>query len=171
MTQLRFSLHIGGLVLLSTLACSDRMPTEPAPAATQGALGAEAAVGPKPRRSAPHLVAPRASTVPLGGRWGGNDVGLTIETHDASLEFGCAGGIIEVPFVTDSSGRFDLLGSWWATPPVIPENWLPAKRPASYSGTVVAGVMTLTVTRLDDGEFLGTFTLELGRPPRLVHCA
>jgi hypothetical protein len=116
-------------------------------------------------------VAPRASaTQQLSGRWGGDHIGLNVESNDTAVDFDCAAGSIDGPFITDSSGRFALVGSWWFTPPVVSDGWQPEKQPARYSGVVNAGTMTLTVTLLDENQFLGTFTLAFNQTPRIVRC-
>jgi hypothetical protein len=159
------------LLLLSTLACSDRLPTEPVPAAAQETVGLEAVTVARPRRPATRVVAPRPSaTRQLQGRWGGDDVGLTIANNAVAIEFDCAAGSIDGPFITDSSGRFALVGSWWFTPPVVFEGWQPEKRPARYSGVVEADTMMLTVILLDDNQFPGSFTLALNQTPRILRC-
>ncbi len=171
MTQLWRSVQTLGFLLLSTLACSDRLPTEPAPTAAQGTMGPDSMFVAGPHRPATRVVAPRAAAAPqLQGRWGGDNVALVIGSNGTAVEFGCGAGSIDGPFVADSSGRFDLLGTWWFTPPVDLEGWQPEKRPARYSGFVEAGIMTLTVVRLDDGQSLGSFTLAFNQPSRIVHC-
>jgi hypothetical protein len=117
------------------------------------------------------VVPPRASGVPqLRGAWGGDHIGLTITNDGVAIEFDCAAGAINGPFIVDSAGRFDLIGNWWFTPPVIFEGWQPERRPARYSGVVDEGIMTLTVTLLDDDQFLGTFMLALNQTPGLLRC-
>ncbi|MGH9366274.1 MAG: hypothetical protein ACRD3M_01210, partial [Thermoanaerobaculia bacterium] len=88
----------------------------------------------------------------------------------AEVEFDCAAGSVDEPFLVDPSGRFDLLGTWWFTPPVVFEGWEPEKRPARYSGLVRGRTMTLTVLRLDDSQPLGSFTLVLDQTPRILRC-
>ena len=169
--RLWLSIQIVGLLLLSTLACSDGLPTEPAPPGAQGTVALEAVTASGPRHPAPRAVAPRAVATPrLQGRWGGDHIGLNVESDGAAVEFDCAAGSIDGPFLTDSSGRFTLLGSWWFTPPVVSDDWQPEKHPARYSGVANAGTMTLTVVLLDDHRFLGSFTLALNQTPRIVRC-
>ena len=167
----RFSLRLAGWLLLSVVACSDRSPTEPSLAAAPGGVDLETATAGRPRRPAPRVLTPRASDLlQVHGAWGGDHVGLTITNDAVAIEFDCAGGSIHGPFLTDSAGRFALDGSWWFTPPVLPEGWQPEKHPARYSGVVEDGIMTLTVYRLDDGQFLGIFHLAFNQPPRIVRC-
>ncbi len=166
----RLSIKTAALLLFSTLACSDRLPTEPVPTAAQETVGLEAASS-RSRRPATRAVAPRITATPqLSGRWGGDHVGLTITSNAAAVEFDCAAGSIDGPFLIDSSGRFALLGSWWFTPPVVSDGWQPEKRAALYSGAVKDGTMTLTVVLLDDNQFLGTFTLAFDQTPLIVRC-
>lgn len=165
------SLRFAGCLLLSVVACSDRSPTEPLPAAAPGGADLEATTAGRPRRPAARVVAPRPSTLPLAeGVWGGDHVGLTIGNGAAAIEFDCSAGSIDGPFLTDSAGRFALMGSWWFTPPVLPEGWQPDKRPARYSGVVENGAMKLTVALLDGNRWLGSFRLAIDEPPRIVRC-
>lgn len=169
--SVRLSPRLAGCLLLSLVACSDRSPTEPLPAAAPGGADLEASTPGRPRRPAARVVAPRPSTLPLeAGAWGGDHVGLTIANGAAAIEFDCAAGSIDGPFLTDAAGRFALIGSWWFTPPVLPEGWQPDKHPARYSGVVENGVMTLTVTLLDGSRFLGSFRLAFDETPRIVRC-
>ena len=166
------SVLLSGPFLLTLLACSDGSPTQPMPASAQEAVSPEAMTRTRlARHVAPRSLAPRAS-VPsrIEGSWGGDQIGLRIDSNAATVEFGCAAGSIDEPFVTDASGRFSLPGSWWFTPPVVSQGWQPEKRPARYSGVVEGERMTLTVTLLDDNQLLGSFTLALNQTPRIVHC-
>jgi len=156
----RLSPRIAGWLLLPVLACSDRGPTEPATSAAPGSADLEAATAGRAGRSAARVVPPRASASSrLEGAWGGDGVGLTISSDDVAIEFDCAAGSIDGPFLTDAEGRFVLIGSWWFTPPVIFDGWLPEKRRARYSGVVENGTMSLKVVLLDDNQFLGAFML------------
>jgi hypothetical protein len=153
------------------LACSDRSPTSPEAALSTGtSLPESISAQGTQRRPAPRVVVPRGGTEPaLQGAWGGDDIRLTITATGASLEFDCAAGSIDAPFLTDASGHFDLPGSIWFTPPVPFENWQPDKSPARYSGVVDGNRMTLTVTRLEDG-ITTRFTLARNAVPRLLKC-
>jgi hypothetical protein len=153
------------------VACSDRSPTSPEAALSTGTSLPESisAQGTR-RRPVPRVVAPRGATDPaLQGAWGGDDIRLAITASGASLEFDCAAGTIDAPFLTDASGHFNLPGSTWFTPPVVFENWQPDRRPARYSGVVEGNLMTLTVTRLEDG-ITTRFTLARNAVPRLLKC-
>jgi hypothetical protein len=164
------SIQVVGLLLPLTVACSDRSPTEPVSAGAQGSDSVEAVTASRLSRPGTRAVAPRGATPQLQGRWGGDHIGLNVESDGAAVDFDCAAGSIDGPFLTDSSGRFALAGSWWFTPPVVSEGWQPEKHPARYSGVVNAGTMTLTITLLDENQFLGSFTLAFNQTPRIVRC-
>jgi hypothetical protein len=159
-----------GFLLVCSLGCSNRSPTEPAPASLQEAGAGSEGVARSRRRPPARVVEPRGASKQLQGLWGGDHIGLTVVKDGAQIEFDCAAGSIDEPFLTDSSGRFALLGSWWFTPPVLPQDWQPDKRRARYSGLVEGNRMTLMVTRLEDNQWLGTFTLFFQRPPFLLRC-
>jgi hypothetical protein len=163
--------RFAGWLLLSAVACKGRSPTEPVATVAPGSIEQKAVTSGSARRPAVRVVSPRAN-VPqrVKGSWGGDHVGLTITDDAVTIDFDCAVGSIEGPFVTDPAGRFDLVGSWWFTPPVIFQEWLPEKRPARYWGVVDDGIMTLIVVRLDDNQPLGTFTLAVDQTPRLLRC-
>jgi hypothetical protein len=158
---------------LALFACSNRLPTEPAATSmTQSGAGPAGVTSPAaPRRPSTRVVAHRGSTpFSLLGVWGGDHVGLDISPAGAGVDFDCAAGSIDGPFLIDPSGRFDLLGTWWFTPPVVFEGWQPEKRPARYFGLLRDGTMALTVLRLDDNQYLGSFTLVLNQTPRVFRC-
>lgn len=160
------------LVLGLAIACSNSTPTSPdVSSASRDSAHSESVAARRPvRQSAPRVVPMRVGTAPVvQGLWGGQDIGITILTSGASVDYDCAAGSIDAPFVTDASGRFDLAGAWWFTPPVLPENWQADKRPARYSGVIDGDTMTLTVTRLDDGTTSG-FKLIRNAVPRVLHC-
>jgi len=109
-------------------------------------------------------------TIPLGA-WGGDHVGLLLTGTGGTLEYDCAHGTIDQPFVIDSAGRFQLAGTHTREHGgPIRRDEKPDKHPARYTGSVNGDRMTLTVTLTDTNEALGTFTLTRGRMARVFKC-
>lgn len=113
---------------------------------------------------APDRVLPR-------GAWGGEHARLTVEAASAAIEFDCAHGALDVPILLDRNGRFDVPGVFVRERggPVRLDD-PPDSHPARYVGTTDGRSLTLTVTLLDSVQNMGTYTLVLGMPPRLVKC-
>jgi hypothetical protein len=109
-------------------------------------------------------------TISLGA-WGGDHVGLVLTATGGTLEYDCAHGTIDEPFVTDSAGRFQLMGTHTREHGgPIGRDEKADKHPARYTGGVDGDTMTLTVTLTDSNEVLGTFTLTRGRIARVFKC-
>ncbi len=105
------------------------------------------------------------------GTWGGDHAGLTVTNDGGTLEYDCAAGTIEQPFLVDAAGRFDLVGTHvrgHGGPIRLDEQ--PDRHPARYTGTTDGRTMTLTVTMTDLDQRVGTFTLTFGASPRIVRC-
>ncbi len=109
------------------------------------------------------------SSVPAGV-WGGDHVSTTVAGTGTHFEFDCAHGD-GAPLVPDARGQFNVTGVFvreHGGP--IRQDDAPDSHPATYSGTVTANAMTLTVRLADLGETVGTFTLAYGSPGRVVKC-
>ncbi|HKF44928.1 MAG TPA: hypothetical protein VKG01_17665 [Thermoanaerobaculia bacterium] len=148
--------------------CSERTPTGPTGLAAGAASAASAGTS---ARSSPRPLAARAtqSQEPIG-TWGGNSTNLTIGVKSAVIEFDCAHGTIDQPFVSDSFGRFDLAGTFEPEGPGPVRLDPPPARPARYSGSTNGATMILTVTLTDTGETLGPYVLTFGAAGRLFKC-
>lgn len=162
-------LFLSGAVFLF-VACTGPAPTSPDAARSEGA-GAVASSA--PQRPGTRVVAPRpASGQPIEvGAWGGDHVSLLLAATGGTLEYDCAHGTIDQPFVADSSGRFDLAGTHTREhggPIRIGEK--EDRRPARYTGVTDGRTMTLTVTLTGTNERIGTFTLTRGQIGRIVKC-
>lgn len=111
------------------------------------------------------------SSLPLAhGVWGGEGVVMQVSTDGAELEFTCAHGAIEAVLEVDAGGRFDLPGSYVAERGGPAPDEGAAPRRARYRGQVRGDELRLTVTLVEAGDVVGTFTLVRGRSVRLVKC-
>lgn len=104
------------------------------------------------------------------GEWGGNHINMNVGDGSARLEFDCAHGYISGPLVVDRNGKFQLRGTF------TPERGGPVRagesqreQPAVYSGELKDNMMTL-VLKIGDSDDTETFTLEKGKPGKLVKC-
>ena len=104
------------------------------------------------------------------GRWGGPHVSIDVGSQSAQVEYDCAHGAIDGPLVVDSEGKFEWRGTF------TPERGGPVRadesdrsRAATYSGEIKGNTMTL-VLKVKDSEDAETFTLEKGKPGKLVKC-
>jgi hypothetical protein len=158
-------------LLVAATTCSGRSPTNP-DTMGNGARATGKAADEQPARPGTRVVAPRSpvQTVSLGA-WGGVHVSLLLTATGGTLEYDCAHGTIDQPFVIDSAGRFQLAGTHTREHGgPIRKDERPDTHPARYNGAVDGDTMTLTVTRTDSNEVLGTFTLTRGRMARVVKC-
>jgi hypothetical protein len=110
------------------------------------------------------------STLPAG-TWGGDHVRMDVTGRGATFDFDCAHGSVEVPVRVDERGRFSAAGTYVRERPgPIRVGSEPSARPASYSGAVRGGTMTLSVRTTDSDEDVGTYSLELGAPGKVRKC-
>ncbi len=108
----------------------------------------------------------------LTGSWGGEHIRLVVTETGATVEYDCAAGRITEPILPDNDGTFQASGIHVferGGPLRLGEP--PAKAyPALYRGWTDGSEMRLTVTLLDTGREVGTFSLGLGRQPLLEKC-
>lgn len=105
------------------------------------------------------------------GMWGGQHVRLVVEGDGATLEFDCARGAINAPFVTDAEGRFDLPGTLTReSGGPIRIGMEPKPQPARYSGRVEGATMTLTLKLKGDAQPPESYTLARGSEGHIVKC-
>lgn len=165
-------LPVAGVVLLF-IACTGQPPTSPDTTRSESSRAAASSAPGQPQRPGTRVVEPRSAFgKPIeAGAWGGDHVNLLVTATGGTLEYDCAHGTIDQPFLADSSGRFDLAGTHTREhggPIRIGEK--EDKRPARYTGTTDGRTMTLTVTLAGSNEPLGTFTLTRGQPGRILKC-
>lgn len=105
------------------------------------------------------------------GTWGGNHIAMEVTEEGAQIEYDCAHGTISEPLRIDSQGKFSAKGTH------VRERGGPQRlgdeekgEPVIYSGTTDGKTATVTVTSSGTDEVIGTFTLSLGKPSRIVKC-
>lgn len=105
------------------------------------------------------------------GTWGGNHIAMEVTEEGAQIEYDCAHGTISEPLRIDSQGKFSAKGTH------VRERGGPQRlgdeekgEPVIYSGTTDGKTATVTVTSSVTDEVIGTFTLSLGKPSRIVKC-
>ena len=145
------------------------------PAAGRLARGAESAAADRAgvmsqtRGSRPRRRRTRDALTP--GGWGGERIRFEVTAGGARGEDGCAHGRVEGRIVVDAAGRFDAEGVHYeerAGPERAGES--APRYPVRLSGRVGGSLMKLTVTRRDNGEEVGTYTLVRGGEAKLVKC-
>lgn len=110
------------------------------------------------------LAAPPAEIV---GTWGGHDAGLIVTDSQAHVHIGCTLGDAQGPIHPDADGRFEAEGTYNVDAFPIDRGIL---HPARFSGRVVGGTMTLTVTLTDTTRQLGPVVLVYGKEPEMGPC-
>lgn len=103
------------------------------------------------------------------GNWGGNHVGMEVTEAGAKLDYDCAHGSIEQAIVLDERGGFEMAGTYARDGPGPTQPGASKGEPARYRGHLEGETLTLTV-KLGSGEDVGTYTLVLGRFPRIRKC-
>ncbi|RLC51599.1 MAG: hypothetical protein DRI23_04665 [Candidatus Cloacimonadota bacterium] len=107
----------------------------------------------------------------LIGVWGGEHIGMVVSDSSATLDYDCAYGTIDEPFITDDNGEFEVTGVHVIEHGgAIRIDETPDEHPALYQGKIKDNVMTLKVTLTDTGEEIGTFTLIQGAIPNVHKC-
>lgn len=107
--------------------------------------------------------------VPVTGQWGGQHIGLTLDSSGGRIEYDCATGTIG-PVVPAAGGAFVADGTH--TPerggPVREGEVLPSYK-ARFTGSVVGDRMTLS-GRMETGVELGPFTLRREAEAGILRC-
>jgi hypothetical protein len=103
--------------------------------------------------------------------WGANGIRLAVEETAVKIEYDCADGEIEQSLKVDEQGNFTANGVHIRQKGgPIREDSPPPRQPARYQGKISGDKMTLKVTLTENGEVIGTFTLERGKTPRMHRC-
>ena len=120
--------------------------------------------------AATSVLSPPAGLLALG-TWGGDNSGLIVTDSQAHVHVGCTYGDVPGRIALDSTGRFNVAGSYLlrAYPVAIGPTM-----PARFEGRVERSTITLTVTVNDTVEkksvVLGPVTAVFGQEPRLGPC-
>jgi hypothetical protein len=106
---------------------------------------------------------------PVGGRWGGAHIALTLTEAGGRIEYDCAHGGFSTPVRPDQAGRFEVAGVHvreHGGPIRVGE--VPDSLPARYVGRVSGDRMTLRV--VVGRDTIGPFELRRGAEPQLFKC-
>lgn len=103
----------------------------------------------------------------ISGTWGGENAALIADDTSAHVHIGCTYGDIHQQIIPDVDGRFDVPGQHNITAHPVDRGIL---HPARFSGRVIGGFMTLTVTLTDTTVTLGPVKLSFGQEPRMGPC-
>jgi hypothetical protein len=120
------------------------------------------------------LLAACATTVPDGpvtGSWGGEHVGLTLDSTGGQLEYDCAAGTIAETVIPARYGSFAVNGTHtpgMGGPDRI--DYVSPSYPARYTGKVSGETMTMRVSVPSRELTLGPFRLRRGAEPRILRC-
>jgi hypothetical protein len=147
---------------LGTMACSDRLPTDP----TRSASAAENAAAGPGRSRGTIVIPPRGIDLARFGTWGSDVASLTIQPAGAMLRVlgtnlgsgGCYGSFGEVAR-SIPIGRFAFPGTFVQLTGVYPGR---IEYEAGYEGVIDGDVMTLTVTVPSLPRVLGPYRLVYG---------
>lgn len=103
------------------------------------------------------------------GLWGGQHISMKVGTKSASIEYDCASGVMNGPFLVDGAGHFELSGTHHMERggPVRADESAKGQ-PATYTGSIEGNKMTLTLKL--EGVDDETFELEKGKEGKLVKC-
>lgn len=114
---------------------------------------------------------PAAAKPPyLEGKWGGEHAAIGFNTGLADIMFDCASGSIDTAVVPAKDGSFAVEGTYReGSPGPVRVGQIFRSQPATYSGVVTKGAMTLNV-ELEDGTVVGPFNLTQGVPPQITRC-
>jgi hypothetical protein len=101
------------------------------------------------------------------GTWGGENAALIADDTSAHVHIGCTYGNIPQAIEPDDAGYFDVPGQQNITAHPVD---LGVMHPARFSGRVLHGTMTLTVTLSDTAVTLGPVNVSYGKEPRMGPC-
>lgn len=105
----------------------------------------------------------------LTGAWGGPHAAIAFSGGLAEVRFECASGSIDATVLPAKDGAFAAKGIYRTGESGVRVGRIFVSQPATYSGIVTNGVMTLNV-ELEDGTLHGPYTLTEGMPPQLARC-
>ena len=156
--------------LLQNSSCKDKSTTSDAatPRATATPAPAKTMITNSNNSPSPATGAASANQN-LSGVWGGLHVILEISSDSATLEFDCASGSIKDPILLDSTGYFDVVGSYNRQGPGPTRQGAKTESDARYSGMVNGDTMKLSVQLPGSAEIL-EFSLTHGKQGKITKC-
>ena len=105
------------------------------------------------------------------GTWGGQHIELEIADDRSTIDFDCAHGSIDQRFQADSTGAFDLSGTYVEeSPGPVRKGGREQTHRARYVGRIEGDAMTMTVKLIDTGKTAGSFRLTRGALPGVSKC-
>jgi hypothetical protein len=105
------------------------------------------------------------------GTWGGAGIRIEVTEQGAEVELDCAHGTIRARLDLDSAGDFSAAGVFVREHPgPVREGHEPKEQPATYSGSLREGVLTLRIRVTETGETVGSFSLTHGSEGRVRKC-
>lgn len=119
----------------------------------------------------PGCMAGPAPVSAITGSWGGEHIGLVLDSTGGTLAYDCAAGRIDGPLDVGADGVFTASGSH--TPGTGGPDRIDAPRasyPARYTGRIEGGGMSLRVSVPTQNLAVGPFTLRRGAEPQLLRC-
>jgi hypothetical protein len=102
------------------------------------------------------------------GSWGGEHIGVFVDSTGVTFMFDCAGGRVDgsVPLATD--GSFDVAGVFTGGGNALGADHTP--HPARYTGHATTTRIDVTRTLLDGSTAPTTFTAARGAAPQVIAC-
>ena len=101
------------------------------------------------------------------GTWGGENAAVIADDTSAHVHIGCTYGQVHQAIIPDPAGFFDVPGQQNITAHPVD---LGVMHPARFSGRVLHGIMTLTVTLTDTTVTLGPVHVAYGKDPQMGPC-
>lgn len=108
-----------------------------------------------------------AGPLPVG-LWGSQQGNFTVYADSATLDLPCAAGRIPSPIVADSTGAFDLAGSYAPMVGPVPVGG-PAWQPAQFHAKRSGDDLTITII-LSNGNSIGPFGFHRGTTGQFARC-
>jgi hypothetical protein len=102
------------------------------------------------------------------GTWGGDHIGVFVDSAGATFLFDCAGGRVEGPIALNAAGDFDVVGTFAGAGNTVNADHSP--HPARYAGHATGTRLDVTRTLLDGSGAPASFTATLGDSPHVIAC-
>lgn len=102
------------------------------------------------------------------GDWGGEHVGLFVESSRTSFFFDCASGAVQGSISLGSGGSFDVTGTYTPGGNAVGVDHTP--RAARYTGHATRTSVTFTRHLVDGSLPDATFTATYGAAPQIAAC-